>query len=80
MTSRKPALSPAVQTFALSVKKRRMKLQMTQVELQEKAKMGAGALSHIENLDFSFSLDVAVRLAAALGVKVGDLLGEVPGA
>ena len=79
MRSRRPVLSPAVQHFAAAVKAQRKALGMTQAKLQEKAKAGAGSVSHVENLDFSLSLDTAVRLAAALGTTVGALLGEVSG-
>lgn len=72
-------MPPTLRAFAAAVKQRRAELGLTQRELEVAAGLARGGVSHIERLEYSPSLGVAVKLAAGLRTKVGVLLGEVPG-
>lgn len=79
MTSCSPALSPQVQSFGTSLRRRRKELGLSQQDLAAKSGVAAASISHIECLDWGPTLDVAVRLAGAADTTVGALLGEVSG-
>lgn len=65
-------------TFHL--KKERLKKGITQIELSEKSGVKQSIISNIETGDTKNPrLDTALRLAAALGCKLDDLVEETEG-
>lgn len=60
--------------FGLAVKDRRKKLNLTQDELAQKAKLNRSYLSELERGKVSISLDRAEKLAQALNCSLRDLL------
>lgn len=61
----------------LQLKKERLKKGITQIELSEKSGVKQSIISNIETGDTKNPrLDTALRLAAALGCKLDDLVEE----
>lgn len=61
------------------IREKRIIHQLTQQELAKKAGISQPSLSNIESDQKSPSLDTALRLAAALGCKLDDLVEETGG-
>ncbi len=60
--------------FGENVRKKRLKRNMTQLDLAVKAEMDIRTLQRIEKAELSIRLVTAVRLAKALKVSVEELL------
>jgi len=63
-------------TLAAQVKSRRDALGWSQEKLAEEAGTSQVYVSQLENAKRGISIDVLEKLAHALGVKAGDLLGK----
>lgn len=60
-------------SLALRIKERRLALEMSQQQLADAVLVTPGAISHYESDQRDPSIEVLVRLAAALRCQVGDL-------
>ncbi len=67
-------IQPAAQEFGLRVKARRKALGLTQTDIFKRTGIGVGYLSSIERGRANPTLDMMVKLSAALDVQVWDLL------
>ena len=67
-------IQPAVRDFGLRVKARRKELGLTQTDIHTRTAIGVGYLSSIERGRANPTLDTMVKLSAALGMDVWDLL------
>jgi len=71
-------VQPAAQLFGARFKKRRKALGLSQVQLFEETGISAGYLSNIENGRANPTLDMMVKLAAAVGMEIWDMLRPCP--
>jgi transcriptional regulator with XRE-family HTH domain len=62
--------------ITLKLEQLRKKQGITQVELAHRLKVSQGAISMIENGERAPSLDLTLRIAAALDVAVDELIGK----
>jgi transcriptional regulator with XRE-family HTH domain len=73
---RKQAFEPEAVAFGERVRALRLKRGLTQEQLAEAAHLNSVQVSHIERGANEPKLTTILRLAGALGVKVGKLIGE----
>lgn len=64
------------QSFATVVRRRRHKLDLSQEELAERADIHRVYVSRIETGKVDVGLEVAARVAEALGTRLSRLIGE----
>jgi transcriptional regulator with XRE-family HTH domain len=69
---------PAARIFGLRFKQRRKALGLSQVRLFEETGISPGYLSNIENGRANPTLDMMVKLSAAVGVEIWDMLRPCP--
>jgi transcriptional regulator with XRE-family HTH domain len=67
---------PEAVAFGERVKKLRLRREWTQERLAEEADLNSVQVSHIERGANEPKLTTIIRLARALGVKAGKLIGE----
>src|SRR4051812_11400028 len=69
---------PIVARFGLRLRQVRLSRGMTQAQLAEKAAVTVSYITRLESGSYAAGIDLAARLAAALGIKVADLLPTDP--
>jgi len=72
--------SPLNRVFGLNVKRARYDRRWTQKMLEEKSQVSHATISDVETGNRGVSLDIAVRIARALGLSLDVLLKEPPSA
>ncbi len=63
--------------FGTAVRERRKALSLSQEVLADKAGIHRNSLGEVERAEVAVSLEVAYRIAAALGCRLGDSLHEI---
>lgn len=71
-----PTVQLRRESFGAAVRARRKQLGLSQEALSERAGCDRQSINRIENSAYSPSLDRVFRLADALGVTLGELVGE----
>ena len=67
-------IQPAALAFGARVKARRKALGLTQTDIYKRTQIGIGYLSSIERGRANPTLDMMIKLSAALGLEIWDLL------
>ena len=67
-------IQPATLAFGARVKARRKVLGLTQTDVYKRTGIGIGYLSSIERGRANPTLDMMIKLSAALGLEIWDLL------
>ncbi|MGD0443479.1 MAG: helix-turn-helix transcriptional regulator [Edaphobacter sp.] len=75
---RKTAISKPRNTLALNIRRLRAERSISQEELADQAGLHRTYVGSIERSERNVSIDNIAKLAAALSVKVSDLLTEEP--
>jgi transcriptional regulator with XRE-family HTH domain len=63
--------------FGIAVRERRKARGLSQEALADKAGLHRNSLGEVERAEVAVSLEVAYRIASALGCRLSDLLREV---
>ncbi|MGH7970071.1 MAG: helix-turn-helix domain-containing protein [Limisphaerales bacterium] len=60
-----------------NIRRRRLKVNMTQEKLAEKADLHPVYISQVERAERAITIDALLRIAKALGLKLRDLIGDL---